>query len=69
MAELCGRSSVVVEDFMSIKERGTVQHLASSVSAQPPKEVGPWQALAALFPAATASGVPKKGCLSDDHGT
>ncbi|MGH4022108.1 MAG: salicylate synthase [Pseudonocardiaceae bacterium] len=66
LAELCEPGSVVVDDFMTIKQRGTVQHLASSVSGQLAPGHGPWQAFAALFPAVTASGVPKKaayGCI------
>lgn len=60
LAELCEPDSVVVNDFMTIKERGSVQHLASSVSGQLPRHANPWQAFGALFPAVTASGVPKK---------
>ncbi|MDQ3761415.1 MAG: salicylate synthase [Actinomycetota bacterium] len=57
---LCVPHSVVVDDFMTIKRRGTVQHLASSVSGQLAPGCGPWQAFATLFPAVTASGIPKK---------
>lgn len=60
LAELCVPDSVVVDDFMTIKQRGTVQHLASSVSGQLAPGFGPWQAFAALFPAVTASGIPKR---------
>lgn len=66
LAELCVPHSVVVDDFMTIKQRGTVQHLASSVSGQLAPGFGPWQAFATLFPAVTASGIPKKaayGCI------
>ena len=69
LAELCESGSVLVEDFMSVKERGSVQHLASSVSGQLPAGVTPWQAFAALFPAVTASGVPKTAAYQviSDH--
>lgn len=64
LTELCEPGSVVVEDFMTIKQRGSVQHLASSVSGQLPPGHGPWPAFAALFPAVTASGVPKKAAYA-----
>ncbi|WP_433235663.1 salicylate synthase [Streptosporangium sp. CA-135522] len=59
LARVCTPDSVQVDDFMSIKERGSVQHLASQVSGRlTPGRTG-WHALAALFPAVTASGIPK----------
>ncbi|WP_207913852.1 salicylate synthase [Micromonospora sp. KC213] len=51
--------SVQVDDFMDVKERGSVQHLASRVSATLSGGRNAWHALAVLFPAITASGVPK----------
>lgn len=60
LVELCDEDNVTVDSFMTVSERGSVQHLASSVSGQLLEHQGPWQALAALFPAVTASGVPKK---------
>lgn len=56
----CKPDSVVVEEYMSIKERGLVQHLASRVVGRMPLEASPWDAFAAVFPAVTASGVPKR---------
>lgn len=60
LTELCEPGSVVVDDYMAIKERGSVQHLASSVSGQLAAGRNPWQAFMTLFPAVTASGIPKK---------
>ncbi|GGW27997.1 salicylate synthase [Streptomyces caelestis] len=60
MTDVCRPGSVVVDDFMTIKERGTVQHLASSVSGQLADGLSAWSAFRALFPAVTASGVPKR---------
>ncbi|QZL07104.1 salicylate synthase [Streptomyces sp. BHT-5-2] len=51
--------TVRVEDFMSVKERGSVQHLASSVSGRLATGHDAWDALRACFPAVTASGIPK----------
>ncbi|NEB13973.1 salicylate synthase [Streptomyces coelicoflavus] len=60
MVATCTEGSVRAEEFMTVKERGSVQHLASRVSGQlPHDDRGPWPALAAVFPAVTASGVPK----------
>ncbi|MEV4641125.1 salicylate synthase [Actinoplanes sp. NPDC049548] len=51
--------SLTVDDFMDVKERGSVQHLASRFSATLRNGLNAWHALAVLFPAITASGVPK----------
>ncbi|GLZ42192.1 salicylate synthase [Actinokineospora sp. NBRC 105648] len=56
---LCRPGSVGVQEFMTVKERGSVQHLASRVGGELADGNGPWQAFAALFPAITASGIPK----------
>lgn len=59
LASVCTPSSVRVEEFMSVKERGSVQHLASQLSGSlAPGRTG-WDAFGALFPAVTASGIPK----------
>ncbi|MFJ8911692.1 salicylate synthase [Amycolatopsis sp. NPDC102389] len=63
MAVVCVPGSVHVADFMSVKERGTVQHLASDVAGTLADDRTALDALAALFPAVTASGIPKaKAC-------
>lgn len=49
----------VVSEFMTVRERGSVQHLASAVRGELAAGVDPWEALDALFPAVTASGIPK----------
>ncbi|WP_416968131.1 salicylate synthase [Streptomyces sp. 4F14] len=48
-----------VSDYLTVVPRGTVQHLASTVTGRLRPGLGPWQALAALFPAVTATGIPK----------
>lgn len=60
LVDLCGEPVVEVTEFMVVRERGTVQHLASSVRGKLPNGAGPWDAFAALYPAVTASGVPKQ---------
>ncbi|MGW0555819.1 salicylate synthase [Streptomyces sp. NPDC002926] len=59
LAGPCKPETVVVQEFMVVKERGSVQHLASKVVGRMPEDASPWDAFAAVFPAVTASGVPK----------
>ncbi|GAA1855001.1 salicylate synthase [Pseudonocardia ailaonensis] len=56
---VCADGSVSVTEFMAVRERGSVQHLASRVSGRLREDRNAWHAFAALFPAVTASGVPK----------
>jgi salicylate synthetase len=56
---VCEPDTVQVTGFMAVKERGSVQHLGSSVSGLlAPGRTG-WDVLDALFPGVTASGIPK----------
>ncbi|OPG12571.1 salicylate synthase [Microbispora sp. GKU 823] len=64
MESICRPGSVIVEEFMTVKERGSVQHLASRVAGSLEEAVGTWQAFAALFPAITATGVPRAAALT-----
>ena len=59
LTPLCVKGSAHVSDFMSVSLRGSVQHLASRVKGQLLPEASCWHAFAALFPAVTASGIPK----------
>ncbi|WP_335979256.1 salicylate synthase [Streptomyces sp. CA2R106] len=59
MRALCAPGSVAVEEFMAVKERGSVRHLGSRVRGRLRADRTSWDALAALFPAVTASGIPK----------
>jgi mycobactin phenyloxazoline synthetase len=63
LAGICRPGSVSVEEFMSVQERGSVQHLASGVSGRLATGRNAWHALAALFPAITASGIPKPSAI------
>nr|VFK65456.1 MAG: salicylate synthetase [Candidatus Kentron sp. UNK]VFK72408.1 MAG: salicylate synthetase [Candidatus Kentron sp. UNK] len=56
---ICQPNSVKVNDFMSIRERGSVQHLGSTVIGILKDDKDGWNALDVLFPAITASGIPK----------
>jgi salicylate synthetase len=52
-----GSSAVV--DFMTVRERGSVQHLGSTVTGRLHASKDRMDALETLFPAVTASGIPK----------
>ena len=60
IAAVCASGSVSIDEFMAVRERGSVQHLASTVSGRLPAQSRMWTAFAALFPAVTATGIPKR---------
>lgn len=49
-----------VSEFMTVSRRGSVQHLASRVKGRLREGRHAWDAFEALFPAVTASGIPKQ---------
>ncbi|MBQ0867126.1 salicylate synthase [Streptomyces sp. RK75] len=59
LQHVCDPASVRVNDFMSVKQRGSVQHLGSRVTGDLAAERTAWDAFTALFPGITASGIPK----------
>ncbi len=59
LKEVCQKDTVKVDEFMHIYERGSVQHLGSRVSGIL-KNNNYWNALLSLYPAVTASGIPRK---------
>lgn len=60
IAAVSESGSVSIDEFMAVRERGSVQHLASTVSGRLPVRGRMWTAFAALFPAVTATGIPKR---------
>lgn len=56
---VCAPGTVAVTELMAIRQRGSVQHLASRVGGRLGGAGTAWDALAAVFPAVTASGIPK----------
>jgi salicylate synthase len=60
---VCHPASVMVRDLLTVKQRGTVQHLGSTVMGQLRTGNTAWDALEALFPAVTASGISKQQAL------
>ncbi len=63
IASVSRTGSTVVDEFMAVRRRGSVQHLASTVSGQLGDAVGPFDALGVLFPSITASGIPKSDAV------
>lgn len=63
LKQVCEEDSVVVTEFMSVMERGTVQHLGSRLKGKLKTGLNSWYALCKLFPAVTASGIPKKEAI------
>lgn len=59
IAEVAEPGTAVVLDFMTVRERGSVQHLGSTVGGQLQRSMDRMDALETLFPAVTASGIPK----------
>jgi salicylate synthetase len=59
LADIAEPGSAAVTDFMTVRERGGVQHLGSTVCARLDRSRKRMDALEALFPAVTASGIPK----------
>lgn len=61
---ICETDSVRVTRFMEVSQRGSVQHLASRLRGHLAEGENAWRALQALFPAVTASGIPKRPALA-----
>jgi salicylate synthetase len=59
ITEVAEAGTAAVTDFMTVRERGSVQHLGSTISARLDPSNDRMDALEALFPAVTASGIPK----------
>ncbi|HZC92357.1 MAG TPA: salicylate synthase [Mycobacterium sp.] len=59
ITEVAEPGTAAVIDFMTVRERGSVQHLGSTVTGHLDASKDRMDALETLFPAVTASGVPK----------
>ena len=64
MAPISQPGSLAVHEFMQVCQRGSVQHLASRIRARLASGCNAWSAFAQLFPAVTASGIPKLQALA-----
>lgn len=63
LEKVCIKDSISVVKFMEVLERGSVQHLASRLKGTLKEEFNEWHAFTTLFPAVTASGIPKTECI------
>ena len=59
ITEIAEPGTAAVIDFMTVRERGSVQHLGSTVTGHLDASKDRMDALETLFPAVTASGIPK----------
>ncbi|MGP3707511.1 salicylate synthase [Gordonia paraffinivorans] len=59
IATIADVGTAAVGPFMEVRERGSVQHLASTVKGVLADHENPWRALEVVFPSITASGIPK----------
>jgi salicylate synthetase len=57
---VCEPGSITLDDFMGVRERGSVQHLGSTLGGRLRPALSRWDAFCALFPAITVSGVPRQ---------
>jgi anthranilate/para-aminobenzoate synthase component I len=55
--------SVRVDEMMAVEEYAHVRHIVSNVTARLAPGRGPLEALLALFPGGTITGVPKRRCM------
>lgn len=63
MESVAAPGTTRISEFLAVQQRGSVQHLGSRVVAELDGARGPWDALGAVFPAVTASGIPKAPAL------
>ncbi|MCK8613052.1 salicylate synthase [Gordonia sp. C13] len=63
IASISAAETTAVSTFMEVRERGSVQHLASTVKGTLAEGESPWRALEVVFPSITASGVPKTAAV------
>lgn len=63
IGQVCQPETVQVFDFMEVKKYRCVQHLSSRVGGQLKTDKSLWDALKALFPGITVSGINKKLAL------
>ncbi len=64
VASVCTPGSVRIEDFMDVKRFRFVQHLSSRVCGRLSEGLTTWDALLALFPGITVTGIEKSSALA-----
>jgi anthranilate synthase component I len=63
LGKVCEGGSVEVDEFLTVESYQHVHHIVSSVRGQLRPEVTPIDALRAVFPGGTITGVPKFRCM------
>ena len=64
LGRICTAGSVAVDEFMTRESYAHVHHIVSNVSGVLRGDVTPGEAIAAVFPGGTITGVPKVRCMS-----
>ncbi|MGB3535151.1 MAG: salicylate synthase [Microcoleaceae cyanobacterium] len=64
MRSICQPETIKIQDFMQVKQYRYVQHLSSQVIGQLQPQKTPWDAIKALFPAVTVSGIEKAAAIA-----
>jgi len=59
VGRVCEIGTIKIDDFMTIERYSHVMHIVTNVAGQLCKDVSPFEALRAGFPAGTVSGAPK----------
>jgi len=63
LGRVCVGGSVHVDEYMAVETYAHVHHIVSNVTGELAPGVGPVQALRAVFPGGTITGVPKVRCM------
>ncbi|MCG7409839.1 salicylate synthase [Paenibacillus sp. ACRRX] len=63
LIRVCEPETITMNQFMSVVNRGTVQHIASRLKGKLNADCNSWHAFQTLFPAVTASGIPKRASI------
>jgi salicylate synthetase len=64
LGPVCRRKTLRITDFMDVRKLHSVQHLSSHVRGQLAMGHSVWEALEAVFPGVTVSGIPKAEALA-----
>ncbi|MFK8018081.1 MAG: aminodeoxychorismate synthase component I [Gammaproteobacteria bacterium] len=63
IGRVCRAGTVTVDEFMVLESYAHVHHIVSNVSGELEADIGPGQALRAVFPGGTITGCPKVRCM------
>lgn len=63
LGRVCHAGTVQVDEYMTIESYAHVHHIVSNIRGRLRPEIGPGQAIAAVFPGGTITGCPKVRCM------